>query len=187
MNILFRFDSINAAYIILELSLFWSFFVYYSILLMKRNFLHFPKSAPFFAIVAIMIVFLLSFSATTVSAQADVSVAPVPPLSTEDLPQVSEWKNSVDYATVLEAERINAAKVLTDPDSKEPSIALYSGYDRMLSYMQQDILDKLPIEDIAEKNYIKVSAESISDPMLVNMDISDFTALYVALVGMLHQ
>lgn len=129
---------------------------------------------------------LLSFSATTAAAQAN-SVAPAPPISIEDLPQKPEWKDPVDYAAVIASERNNTSTTLSTPDLKDAAIALYTGYDRMLSYMQQDMINNVPIEEIAEKNYNKVVAETPSDPILVNMEASEFNALYAALLGMLHQ
>ncbi len=154
---------------------------------MKRTCLHLSKSSCFYAIVGIITCALLSFSATTAVAQGNASVAPMPPISTEDLPHELEWKNAVDYAAVLASERANTAVTLAGPNIKEIALGVYTGYDRMLAYMQQDLIDNVAIEKIAEKNYNKVLAETPSDPILVNMESTEFDALYVALLAMLHQ
>ncbi len=154
---------------------------------MKRNCLLLPRSFSFFAMVAILSCAFLCFSATTVAAQLDASVAPPPPISTEGYPQEPEWKSSVDYSAVVASERANAAQVLASPTIKELEFALYTGYDRMLAYMEADMASGIPIEEIAEKNFIKVSQEAPADPVLVNMEASEFNTLYVALLGMLHQ
>ncbi len=151
---------------------------------MKRNCLHLPCSSRFFAMVAILSCALLSFSTTTVSAQATASVAA--PISIADLPQEPQWKSSVEYSAVLAAERANAAQSLAAPTTKELEFALYTGYDRMLAYMEADMAAGVPIEKIAVNNFNKVNQEAISDPVLVNMQAAEFNALYEALLVMLH-
>ncbi|MFN0174062.1 MAG: hypothetical protein ACKVU0_05390 [Saprospiraceae bacterium] len=128
---------------------------------------------------------ILSFSATTVAAQTNASVAA--PISMEDLPQVPEWKSPTEYSAVLVTERANAAQILAAPTTKELAFALYTGYDRMLSYMETDMAAGVPIEKIAVNNFNKVNQEAISDPALVNMQAAEFNALYEALLVMLHQ
>jgi len=135
--------------------------------------------------VAILSCAFLSFSSTTPSAQATASVAA--PISVEDLPHEPQWKSSVEYSAVLAAERANAAQSLAAPTTKELEFALYTGYDRMLAYMEADIAAGVPIEKIAVNNFNKVNQEAISDPALVNMQTTEFNALYEALVVMLHQ
>lgn len=154
---------------------------------MKRNCLLLPRPSCFFAVVAIMSCAFLSFSASTVAAQANASVAPAPPISTEDYPQESDWKSPVDYSAVVASERANAVQTLASPTTKEPTFALYTGYDRMLAYMEADMIAGVPIEKIAQNNFNKVTQEASSDPALVNMDAAEFNGLYAALVVMLHQ
>ena len=135
--------------------------------------------------VAILSCALFGFSANSVSAQTTASVAA--PISVEDLPQEPEWKSAVEYSAVLAAERANAAQTLAAPTTKELEFALYTGYDRMLAYMEADMAAGVPIEKIAVNNFNKVNQEAISDPALVNMQAAEFNALYEALLVMLHQ
>ena len=154
---------------------------------MKKVRLHLPVFSCFSAMAAWVICALLGFTATTASAQANASVAAMPPISVEDLGQVSEWKTPVDYAAVLVSERNNTAATLATPNLKDAAIALYTGYDRLLEYMQQGLIDNVPIEEIAEKSYDRVVGEAPADPVLLNMDNGEFNALYQTLLGMLHQ
>ena len=105
----------------------------YLIFLMKRNCLHLPHTSCFFVMVAILSCAFLSFSSTTVSAQATASVAT--PISVADLPQEPQWKSSVEYSAVLAAERANAAQSLAAPTTKELGFALYTGYDLSLIHI----------------------------------------------------
>ena len=157
---------------------------------MKRNCLLLHRSSCFFAMIAIISCALLTISASTVSAQANASAAPGEPVSTADLDlgqQPTDWKSAVDYSTVVASERANAALILAAPTTKEPTISLYTGYDRMLAYMQADMIAGVPIEEIAINNFKKVRLESLTDPLLTNMEEAEFSAMYTALVGMLHQ
>ncbi len=152
---------------------------------MKRNCLLFPSPTAFFVLVSIISCTLLAVSTTSVSAQANAAVAAV--ISIEDIPQEPEWKSPAEYSAVLSSERANAAQTLVAPTTKELVFALYTGYDRMLAYMEADMAAGIPIEKIAENNFNKVNQEAISDPALVNMEAAEFNALYVALLVMLHQ
>ena len=154
---------------------------------MKRICLHLLSHFCFSVMVALVGCAFLGISATTVTAQANASVAPAPPISIEDFPQESDWKSPVDYAAVIASERATAALKLSGPNVKEPTLALYTGYDRMLSNMQQDLIISLPIEEIATKNYHKVVAEAPADPILSNLESAEFDALYTALLVLLHQ
>lgn len=150
---------------------------------MKRNCLHIFKPSYFFALVAILGCTLLTNSVVAQSA----SVAPGDPITTDAYPTHTTWKNSVDYAAVLVAERANAALTLATPNLKQTKVGLYTGYDRMLAYMQVDLGAGVPIEDIASKNFKRVTLETPGDPVLNNMQPTEFAALYDALVVMLTQ
>lgn len=130
---------------------------------------------------------IVLFTSSFTAAQANASVAPVPPISTVDLPQEAEWKPAVNYAAVVASERDVAAQELANPTTKETGFALYTAYDRMLAYMEADLVAGNPIEEIAEKNYKRVVEESYSDPALVNLEAAEFSNLYDALIGMLQQ
>jgi len=158
-----------------------NFFIYF--LLMKRIFLLLPRLAFLIAFVAMISLAL----ATTATAQANASTASEPPISTEDLQQESDWKSPVDYSAVVASERATAGQVLASPTTKELDFALYTAYDRMLAYMEADMIAGVPIEKVAENNFFKVTEEAASDPTLTNLEMAAFNSLYASLVVMLHQ
>ena len=102
-------------------------------------------------------------------------------------PTVSQWKSPVEYSAVISAMKANTTKILADPNTPQPERVLYTGFDRMLSYIQADLEAHLDLTKIAEKNYNKVVLEAPSDPILINMSMSEFAALYNSLVEKLHQ
>lgn len=140
----------------------------------------------FFYGVSLTCLFLLSIVTSGLTAQANASIAPSDPISTEDL-SIVKWKSPVEYDAVLTSERAGMALKLADPDLKIHLHALYSGYDRMLSYMQADRAQSMTLGEIAFDNYKKVLAETPGDDILKNMHTEDFDALYDILVTKLTQ
>lgn len=144
---------------------------------MKKNILRLSWAGSHAALFTLLLCACWSLNSVTLSAQsADFVSASI---STVDL--VGSWKPSVDYSAVLVAERADAAQVLAGPNLKVDKAALYTGYDRMLAYMQTDLAANAPIDDLVEINYKKVVLETPNDPALKNMDPAEFSALRDAL------
>ena len=135
---------------------------------------------------AIVCCTLFASGVVSLSAQS-ASVAPGDPISTADLPVTPNWKAAAEYAVVLATERVNAANVLALTNQKQSKTALYTGYDRMLAYMQADLQGNEPIDLIADNNFKRVTLETPADPSLNLMDPVEFKALYDALVIMLTE
>jgi hypothetical protein len=122
----------------------------------------------------------ISFAQSNIPGTASISTVIAEPTG-------GEWKSHVEYAAVITSMKASTAKILDNPNLPQPERALYTGFDRMLTYIQADIEAQADITKIPEKNYNKVVQEAPSDPILVNMQISEFTALYTTLVDKLHQ
>ena len=135
----------------------------------------------FFLGLSIVCCSLFSLIAADTYAQANASVAPVPEISTEDYPG-PKWKSPVDYSAVLTSEQSNAAVKLAEPNLPADILGLYTGYDRMLTYMQEDLTNQSAIGDIALKNFNRVLEETPGDAILKNMHTKDFQILYDALL-----
>lgn len=151
---------------------------------MKRKLLHHTGAYLSYALIPVFILSIITFSGTAISAQsaveAEVSVA-----ITVDAYATQGWKLVEDYAAILTAERVVAAQQLAIPNLSDRQIALYTGYDRMLEYMQADIADKASIENIADINFKKVLQEAPADPILTHLQQNEFTNLYGSLVAKL--
>jgi hypothetical protein len=129
---------------------------------------------------------LFSLTIAAATAQSNVTVAPPEPITTDALPHLT-WKSNTEYASVLSTERSNTALLLAAPGLKESTFALYTGYDNLLSSMQDDLLANVPISGIAEKNFKQILLKASSDPVLKNMKTEEFLVKYDALVSMLVQ
>jgi hypothetical protein len=148
---------------------------------MKRNYLRLSGAACHAALIAILTCALWSINSAAISAQSIDAVSL--PITTDAM--TGSWKPTVDFSAVLVAERIDAAQVLAGPNLKVDKAALYTGYDRMLAYMQTDLTAIVPLEDLVDINYKKVVLETPNDPALKNMDPAEFSALRDALVSKL--
>lgn len=163
---------------------------YYNQLTMKITFtskLPFAKINPGFHTsnfvlgLSMVCCFLFSMTSGTITAQANASVAPVPQISTEDYPG-PKWKSSVDYSAVLTTEQSNTVLKLADPNLLPHDIGLYTGYNRMLTYMQEELTNQLAVEEIALKSFNRVFAETPGDAILKNMHAKDFETIYASLL-----
>lgn len=135
----------------------------------------------FFLGLSIVCCCLFSLITADSYAQTNASVAPVPPISTEDYPG-PKWKSPVDYSATLTTEQSNTAVKLAEPNLPADILGLYTGYDRMLTYMQEDLTNQLAIGDIALKNFNRVLEETPGDAILKYMHTKDFQILYDALL-----
>ncbi len=135
----------------------------------------------FFLGLSIVCCCLFSLIAADSYAQANATVAPVPEISTEDYPG-PKWKSPVDYSAVLTSEQSITAGKLAEPNLPADILGLYTGYDRMLTYMQEDLTNQLAIGDIALKNFNRVLEETPGDAILKYMHTKDFQILYDALL-----
>jgi hypothetical protein len=142
-------------------------------------------STGFIAVVLLVASFFLastniSFAQSAIPGTASISTVVADPAG-------GEWKTPVEYSAVLTAMKASTQKILTDPNSPPSEHTLYTGFNRLLSYMQADMEAHLDISKIAEKNYNQVVLEAATDPVLINMSMSDFASLYNSLDEKLHQ
>ena len=142
------------------------------------------NTSRFFLGLTIVCCCLLSLSTMDIAAQANASLAPAPEISTEDYPG-TKWKSPTEYAIVLTSERTNTALKLADPNLEAHELGLYTGYDRLLSYMQEDLNNQLAIADIAITSFNRVVAETPTDVILKYMRSKDFQTMYDALLPLL--
>jgi len=139
----------------------------------------------FIAVILLVASFFLVSSNTSFAQSAIPGTASISTVLAE--PTVSQWKSPVEYSAVITSMKASTAKILADPNTPPSERTLYTGFDRMLSYIQADLEAHLDISKIGEKNYNKVVLEASTDPILVNMSMSDFASLYNALDEKLHQ
>jgi hypothetical protein len=102
-------------------------------------------------------------------------------------PTISQWKNTVEYSAVITSMKTSTTKILENPNTPPAERTLYTGFDRLLTYIQSDIEAHHDLTKIAEKNYNQVVQEASSDPVLINMSMGEFAVLYNSLVDKLHQ
>jgi len=140
----------------------------------------------FFFGLSILCCCLFSLSTIDIAAQANTSVAPVPEMSFEDYPG-PKWKSPVEYSATLTSEQSNTALKLAEPNLPADELGLYTGYARMLTYMQEDMTNQLFMGDIALKNFNRVLAETPDDDILKHMRTKDFQTLYDALLPKLSK
>lgn len=154
---------------------------------MEKNFTTFRSPQRQFLGKGLLLLLGLAFGWAPVFSQAaDPSLPISAPISTDDI-TVKAWKAAPDYAAVVAAERTDAAQAMATPGLKQAKLALYTGYDRMLSYMQADLLAQAPIEETAAKNFQKVTLEAPNDSLLIYMEGAEFNGLYIALLVKLQQ
>ena len=139
---------------------------------------------PIHFLLAIVCCCLFSMLSVDMTAQAISTLAPAPPISTEDYPG-TKWKSPSEYSLVLSTEQSSIATILSTPNLNEVELGLYTGYARMLTYMQEDITNQTAIEEIASKSYQRVRSETPADPILKHMIVKDFETLYAALLPQL--
>lgn len=145
---------------------------------MKNLFLSIEKAFGHFGKAAIAGFAILAFSATNQAmAQSNMAVATGDMISTVDLVEVN-WKSQEEFAKIVASERAIASQ----KKAIAAEVVLYTGYDRMLSHMQADLLLKLPLDGMANAAYQKVLADAPSDPILQDLVVPDFAILYAALV-----
>lgn len=135
----------------------------------------------FFMVLSIVCCGLFSMTAVDMSAQAISTTAPADPISTEDYPG-TKWMSPADYASVLSTEQSNTATKLANPNLGQVELGLYTGYARMITYMQDDLNNHSAIGEIAFKSYKRVVSETPADPILKHMYPKDFQILYDALL-----
>jgi uncharacterized membrane protein len=133
---------------------------------------------------ALLSAILITISTATVSGQSI-------PASASELSAVgvlaNQWKSTEEYTAVINALQNENTIILAQQNLHGPDLALYTGYGRLLNYIRKDLLEHLPVDNLADKNYKKVITESSSDPELQGMPIESFTSLYNTLVERLHQ
>lgn len=127
---------------------------------------------------------LLSICSTSISAQGTASPAAPAAISTVDY-EDNNWKSPSEYGAIVAAERMIATQKLGANGLPASKIALYTGYDRMLSYMESDLAANLPIGNIADSNQKRVLGEAPADPILQAIEEAAFNALSVLLVSKL--
>lgn len=135
----------------------------------------------FFIGLSIVCCFLFSLVSADSFAQVNATVAPVPEISTVDYP-VIYWKSPVDFSEVLTAEQTNTALRLADPNLPSSELGLYTGYKKMLLYMQEELASQTEVDQIASKSLNKVLAEIPGDPIMQYMSTVDFQSLYDKLI-----
>jgi hypothetical protein len=130
--------------------------------------------------------FVLTFSSTSLLAQQSELTAPGDLISTEDLSEV-KWKSSVEYAAILTIERNSTIVLLADPNLKSHELGLYTGYSRMLAYMQEELNEEGNNNELALNNYKRILTEMPEDAIMKNMHPEEFATLYSTLVTKLIQ
>lgn len=122
----------------------------------------------------------------SLSAQVNAAVAPGDEIMTTDL-SIPGWKSPVEFSTVLLTEKANITQLLADPNLKPHQTGLYTGYDRMVAYMQEDLAAHVPINEIPERNYKRILSEVPTDPVMKYMYPQDFAVMYEQLKARLIQ
>lgn len=140
----------------------------------------------FFLVLSIVCCSLFSMITNEITAQTNATIATTVEISTEDYP-VIYWKSPVDFSEVLTSEQSNTALRLADPNLPANEFGLYTGYKKMLTYMQEELDNQTAVDQIALKSLNKVLAEIPGDPIMQNMNTKDFQSLYDKLVLKLNK
>jgi len=143
-----------------------------------------PSALRSFSFLAVLATLICCLPAATVSAQGTYTGAPGEVIGISDLVR-PDWLQTAAFTAVVAAERANTALLLSAPDLKESQIALYKGYDKMLVYMQNDLILQHPVDNLAVTNRDKVILEAPNDPELVKMQAIEFQVMYYELVDKL--
>jgi hypothetical protein len=151
---------------------------------MKKEILHLAVSNRPLSMVYFLGFMLFFVCPNAVFGQSISSEAPPTSISTE-LYADNNWKSPTNYAAVVAAERVIAAQKLGAPSIKVAEKALFTGYDRMLAFMQTDLAANAPIADIAANNFKRVNLQVPNDALLQPMQVVDFNALYASLISKL--
>ena len=116
---------------------------------------------------------------------ASIAQSPVimPPGFNESTIDGTPWKSISDFSEVIASERLVANHKINAPGLPLPQVALYRGYDRMLSYVQADIAASLPLDGIVQNNFQRVLQETPNDPLLSSMDSIELSILRDRLIG----
>jgi len=150
----------------------------------SSKFLSQSRSRLFFSL-AIAFVFIFStatigFGQSTEPAQASISTVLADPVR-------SDWKSHHEYSAVITAVKVTTTQKLAETTLQGPEKIMYTGLDRLLTYIQSDLETHDDVAPLADRNYKKVITESHSDPALQNLPLADFNVLYDELVVKLHQ
>jgi hypothetical protein len=137
-----------------------------------------------FKLAAILLPAIIMVSTVTVFAQSNEPA--IGTLSETPVLIVSEWKSRLDYTAVINSFKTSTASILAEANLQQSKKALYTGFDRLLTYMQADVESNFELGNIADKNYKKVVQEAPSDPILINMQMDEFAALYDVLINKLR-
>jgi len=136
------------------------------------------------AVIAVFILLFSGFSFSCLTAQSN-PIEPGSEVITTDAYTKEDWKDPASYASVIVTEKNNNDIKLSEPGLSGEQFALYTGYKKLLDYMQIDLSSKSNLEAIASTNYQKIIVESQTDPILLKMRITDFNGKFNSLVGFL--
>lgn len=168
-----------------ELNIYQFFENYF---LMKSLFYTIEKSSRLFSKSGFAgLLFVMAFATTLTAQKGDDHPAGISTSTGAVQVDGTPWKSTFDYSGVLTAERDVAASQIIAPGAALAHVALYTGYDRLLAYMQADVAAQLPKDGIVANSFQKVVAEMPNDPILVNMDIAKLAELRTILTGELLQ
>jgi len=143
-----------------------------------------PSGITRLSFIALLIILFTGISATHLSAQSN-PIEFGSEVITTDAYNKEDWKDSAGYASVLAAEKNDNDIRLADPGLSGEQFGLYTGYKKLLDYMQTDLSSKVNLESIASSNYKRIIVESQTDPILLKMRIPEFNTKFNSLVGLL--
>ena len=143
------------------------------------------RNTYFFKVIKLACVLQLGIFVSQGSAQSNFSFTDIPLANVDGTPN-SNWESTKNYYIVLNTDLNTTETLLADPNLSEQQRVVNTAYYRMLTYIQTDLINKIPIQNIAVDNFTKVKVEAETDPKLANLDGPAFTALYTSFVEKFH-
>lgn len=144
------------------------------------------RHAHVFTVGSLFCASLLVFSITQVSAQSNLSFTDIPQASIDGAPDVN-WEAIKNYYIVVNTDLNSTETILSDPNLSAQQRVTYTAYYRMLTYIQTDLINKIPVENIVVDNFNKVKIEAQTDPKLANLEGVELNTLYTAFFQRFYQ
>lgn len=116
-------------------------------------------------LVGTTVVFVLAIClGGAVSASAQTSILP-----SEEALQSQHWKTNADVTAVLSAEHAVVSPLIADPNVQPVDKATYKAYNRLLTYMENDLPGGDPMPVIAMTSFKQVLEEAPADGEIKEM------------------
>ena len=94
----------------------------------------------------------------------------------------TKWKTTPELINTFTIEHNQNLQVLSSPGLQPTDIAIYTGYDHLLSFIQADLPSGNPLADIAVADFQKVVDEAQTNPTLKYLHVGALRNLFNQLI-----